>query len=244
MSGRVALLKLHRRGLICLPPPRNGNSNGRRYQPDPILPPPRPIHCALGDLQPLNCPLVGGPGPSRFWNSLMEHYHYLGHENLPGAQLRYLLYSQEGSVLGAMGFGAAAWKVAPRDRWIGWDGEQRRGRLDLIVNQARFLILPWVRVPHLAGHGLGQCLRRLPKDFQQRYGWQPVLVETFVEARFGGHCYRASNWIWVGSTQGRGKKGVHTRGGQTPLPIKQIWMYPLRADFRRRLCAPEVGAHV
>jgi hypothetical protein len=193
----------------------------------------------LSDLQPLRYEWVQASERSRLWNSLMERYHYLGHENLPGAQLRYLIYSQSGAVLGAMGFGAAAWKVAPRDRWIGWDGPQRRRGLDLIVNQARFLILPWVRVAHLAGHCLGECLRRLPKDFQQRYGWKPVLVETFVESRFGGCGYRATNWICLGQTQGRGKKGAHLRGGPPPLPVKQIWVYPLRPDFRRQLCSPE-----
>lgn len=244
MSGRVALLKLHRAGLICLPPPRHGNGNGQRYEPDPVRVESEPIHCPLRDLQPLGFELVQAPKLSRLWNSLIEQYHYLGHENLPGAQLRYLVYSRSGAVLGAMGFGAAAWKVAPRDRWIGWNGQQRCSRLDLIVNQARFLILPWVRVPHLAGHSLGQSLRRLPEDFQQRYGWQPVLVESFVESRFGGHCYRAANWIYLGQTQGRGKKGAHLRGGPAPLPIKQIWVYPLVAAFRRRLCAPEEHARV
>jgi hypothetical protein len=239
MSGRVALLKLHRAGLICLPPPRNGNGNGAPYQSGPVLVQSEPIGCRLRDLQPLRYELVQAPESSRFWNSLIEQYHYLGHENLPGAQLRYLIYSQGGALLAATGFGAGAWKVAPRDRWIGWDGPERRRGLDLIVNQARFLILPWVRVAHLAGHCLGECLRRLPKDFQQRYGWEPVLVETFVESRFGGHCYRATNWIYLGQTQGRGKKGVHLRGGPPPLPVKQIWVYPLRPDFRRQLCSEE-----
>jgi len=244
MSGRVALLKLHRAGLICLPPPRNGNANGRRYQSDPALAEAEPIHCPLRQLQPLRFALVRVPELSKLWNSLMEQYHYLGHENLSGSQLRYLIYSQSSAVLGAMGFGAAAWKVAPRDRWIGWNGPQRCRGLDLIINQARFLILPWVRVPHLAGHCLGKCLRRLPRDFQQRYGWKPVLVESFVESRFGGHSYRAANWICLGQTQGRGKKGAHLRGGPPPLPVKQIWVYPLCADFRRQLCCPAEGSGV
>jgi hypothetical protein len=244
MSGRVALLKLHRAGLICLPPPRNSNGNRRRYEPDSILPEAKPIHGPLKDVQPLGFELVHARELSRLWNSLIEQYHYLGHENLPGAQLRYLVKSRSGAVLGAMGFGAAAWKVAPRDRWIGWNGAQRYRGLDLIVNQARFLILPWVQVPHLAGHSLGQSLRGLPKDFHERYGWQPILVESFVESRFGGHCYRAANWICLGPTQGRGKKGAHLREGASPLPVKQIWVYPLAADFRRQLCAPEGRACV
>jgi hypothetical protein len=239
MSARVALLKLHRAGFICLPRPRNGNGNRRRYEPDQPLAASAPIHGPLRDLQPLVCQLVSGSDQSRLWNNLIEHYHYLGHENLPGAQLRYLLYGRGQPLLGAIGFGAAAWKVACRDQWIGWNAEQRRRRLDLVLNNARFLILPGWRVPNLAGHVLRQCLRRLPEDFQQRYGWRPVLLETFVEARFQGHCYGAAHWIGLGRTQGRGKKGAHAVGGQTPLPVKQVWVYPLRPDFRSQLCAQE-----
>jgi len=240
MSARVALLKLHRAGLICLPRPRNGNGNGRRYEPDQPLAASGPIHCALSDLGPLVCQPVSAPDQSRLWNSLIEHYHYLGHANLPGAQLRYLLYARGQDLLGAIGFGAAAWKVACRDQWIGWSSEQRRRRLDLVLNNARFLILPWLRVPNLAGYCLGQCVRRLPEDFQQRYGWRPVVLETFVETRFQGRCYQAANWICLGRTQGRGKKGAYAAAGApTPLPIKQVWVYPLRADFQSQLCAQE-----
>jgi len=240
MSARVALLKLHRAGLICLPRPRNGNGNGRRYEPDQPLAASGPIHCALSDLGPLVCQPVSAPDQSRLWNSLIEHYHYLGHANLPGAQLRYLLYARGQDLLGAIGFGAAAWKVACRDQWIGWSSEQRRRRLDLVLNNARFLILPWLRVPNLAGYCLGECVRRLPEDFQQRYGWRPVVLETFVETRFQGRCYQAANWICLGRTQGRGKKGAYTAAGApTPLPIKQVWVYPLRADFQSQLCAQE-----
>lgn len=239
MSGRVALLKLHRAGLISLPRPRNGNGNGRRYEPDQPLASSDPVHGALSDLRPLVCQLVWTRAQSRLWNSLIEHYHYLGHANLPGAQLRYLFYGRGQYLLGAIGFGAAAWKVACRDQWIGWNSEQRRRRLDLVLNNARFLILPWLRVPNLAGSCLGECLRRLPEDFQQRYGWRPVVLETFVETRFQGRCYQAANWIYLGRTQGRGKKGAHPVGEQTPLPIKQVWVYPLRVDFQTQLCAKE-----
>lgn len=243
MSGRVALLRLQAAGLICLPAPRNGNGNGRRYQPDRPLPPLEPTGCALTDVQPLDCQVVWGQEQSRLWNSLIEHYHYLGHENLPGAQLRYLIYGQGDRLLGAIGFGAAAWKVACRDQWIGWNSEQRRRGLDLVLNNPRFLILPWLRMPQLAGCCLRECLHRLPEDFQQRYGWRPVLLESFVEARFQGCCYRAAHWICLGRTQGRGKKGDHAVGGQRPLPVKQVWVYPLRPDFRSQLCAPEERAH-
>jgi len=244
MSARVALLKLHRAGLVCLPPPRNGNGNGRPYRADPCLVEPDLIQGPLRELQPVYCQLVAGPEQSKLWNSLIERYHYLGHENLPGAQVRYLLYGSSHRLVGAIGFGAAAWKLAPRDQWIGWNLEQRRRGLDLILNNARFFIGPWVKVPNLAGHFLGQCVRRLPDDFQQRYGWRPVLLETFVETRFEGRCYRAANWICLGQTQGRGKKGAHPVAGQSPLPVKQIWVYPLRADWRAQLGLTEDGARV
>jgi hypothetical protein len=156
--------------------------------------------------------------------------------------VRYLLFGSGQRLLGAIGFGAAAWKLAPRDQWIGWDSEQRRHGLDLVLNNARFLIGPWVKVPNLAGHLLGQCVRRLPQDCQQRYGWEPVLLETFVQTRFEGRSYRAANWICLGQTQGRGKKGAHPVDGQSPLPLKQIWVYPLRADWRAQLGLTEEGA--
>lgn len=243
MSARVALLRLHTAGLICLPPPRNGNGNGRPYEPDGAQATPEPLHCQVADLEPVVCQLVCDQKQSRLWNSLIERYHYLGHANLPGAQLRYLLYGKGDQVLGALGFGAAAWKLAPRDEWIGWNSEQRRRGLDLVLNNARFLMVPWTRVPNLAGHLLRLCLRQLPGDFQQRYGWKPVLLETFVETRFQAHCYRATNWIYLGLTQGRGKKGAHLVAGQSPLPLKQIWVYPLDRDFRHRLCPEEPSAY-
>lgn len=243
MSARVALLRLHAAGLICLPPPRNTNGNGLRYRPQGHLPPPQPVHGCLEELRPLVCQLVSGKEQSRLWNSLIERYHYLGHENLPGAQLRYLIYGHPSRLVGAIGFGAAAWKLAARDRWIGWKAEQRRRSLDLVLNNARFLILPWVRVPELASHILRKCLGQVPEDFQQRYGWRPVLLESFVDARYGGHCYRAAHWILVGRTQGRGKKGAHPVGQQTPVPVKQVWVCPLSSDFRNRLCQPEGQAH-
>ena len=237
MSARVALLRLHSRGLIELPAPRNGNGNGRRYRPAADLPIAEPTPDLEG-LRPLVWQLVWGREASRLWNSFIERYHYLGHENLPGAQIRYLIWSKEERLVGAIGFGAAAWQVACRDRWIGWSSEQRRGLLDLVLNNARFLVVG--RVPNLASHILGGSIRRLPGDFERRYGWRPVLLETFVERRFSAHCYRAANWIHLGRTQGRGKTGGHPVGDQTPVAIKEVWVYPLKSNFRHHLCsAPE-----
>ena len=149
--------------------------------------------------------------------------------------MRYLVTSQR-RVLAVVGFGASAWKAAPRDRFIGWSVAQREARLQLVVNNARFLILPWVQVRNLASTVLARSSRRLPDDWQARYGYRPLLLETFVQSdRFAGTSYRAANWTHVGQTQGRGKLDVHKTYA---LPRKDIWLYPLRRDFRRRLCAP------
>jgi hypothetical protein len=170
---------------------------------------------------------------SSLWNELIERYHYLGYDPLPGAQMRYFVVAG-GRMLAALGFGASAWKVAPRDRFIGWSHEQRSANLNLIVNNARFLILPWVRSPNLASRVLSAVARTLPRDWERRYGYCPVLLETFVEERFRGTCYRAANWICVGRTQGRGKLD---RKHRAALPKKLIFLYPLRRDFRAALGA-------
>ncbi len=175
------------------------------------------------------------PQDSSLWNELIERYHYLGYKPLPGAQIRYLVFGGP-HLLAVLGFGAAAWKVAPRDRWIRWSAEQRIANLHLIVNNARFLILPWVSSRNLASRILSGVAKRLPQDWHVRYGYQPVLLETFVEHnRFRGTCYRAANWTHVGQTQGRGKLDRHKRH---PLPVKEIFLFPLLRRFRQELCAP------
>ncbi len=239
MSCRVAMLRMERDGLITLPPPQKGNGNGNTRPrltaaSDPQLPITQPAG-ALGELifQPLN-----SREDSSLWNELIERYHYLGYKPLPGAQLRYLVYSDPAAtgkqrLLAALGFGAAAWKVAPRDRFIGWTTEQRKTNLHLIVNNARFLILPWVTSNNLASRILAGLAKRLPQDWQKRYAYRPLLLETFVEKnRFYGTCYRAANWIHVGQTKGRGKldqKHLHQ------APIKEIFLYPLHKNFQQIL---------
>jgi len=233
MSARVALLGLYRDGLIELPPPR------RRFEPQrsdarrtPQGEPGLALEAPLSALGPVRLALVERPR-SGFWNELIDRYHYLGYKPLPGAQLRYFAYAGE-HLVGVLGFGAAAWQTAPRDQWIGWSHEQRQRNLAAVVNNARFLILPWIRVPSLASKLLGLAARTLPGHWQARYGYRPYLLETFVEAeRFSGTCYRAANWRCVGETQGRGKLGDHRLG---QVPVKTVWLYPLTADCRHRLC--------
>lgn len=170
---------------------------------------------------------------ARRWNELMARYHYLGYEPLPGAPLRYLVHAGD-RLLAALGFGAAAWKVAARDAFIGWSPEERQARLHLVVNDARLLLLPWVRVRNLASSFLALAARRLPGDWRAYYGYAPVLLETFVEQeRFAGTGYKAANWARVDVTQGRGKLDRHRR---CALPVKDVWLYPLRPDFRAQLC--------
>jgi len=233
MSCRVALLRLHRSGVIELPPPRNGNGNGKGLNKQRVNLPtnPTPIIGSVESLKGLSLQLVETRTDSALWNSLVDQYHYLGYQRLPGAQLRYLIYTEQ-TVLGALGWGAAAWRVSARDDWIGWSGIQQH-HLCKVINNARFLLLPWVRCRNLASKVLGLCERRLVNDFNGRYGIEPVLLETFVEqSRFRGTCYRAANWQHVGQTKGRGKCD---RKHEVALPIKDVYLKPLRPDFRAQL---------
>ena len=236
MSARVALLRMERDGLITLPPPRNPNGNGHvlRYA-KPELRWVKAAPPSLSALGRIELVVVDTPAASRRWRGLIASYHYLGNTHFAGAQLRYLVESSWGT-LGALGFAASAWKCAPRDSHIGWAPPTREARLHLVVGNARFLILPHVRVPNLASTVLARAARRLPADWQTAYGYSPVLLETFVQAdRFTGTSYRAANWIHVGQTQGRGKLDRYNRYA---LPIKDIYLYPLRRDYRRILTTP------
>lgn len=233
MSCRVAMLRMERAGLIALPKPRHRDANATRRALDRVIAPPEPLpeQKALG-LEGLRLELVQTRQARHWYQALMEQHHYLGNKVLAGAQLRYLLWN-ENRLAGGLGFGAAAWSIAPRDRWIGWNSAQRQRHLYRVVNNHRFLILPWMRAPHLASHVLGKVARQLPGDWQARYGYRPVLLETFVDQeRFSGCSYRAANWQCVGQTQGRGKLEKHHR---RIVPIKWIFLYPLCPNFRTLL---------
>jgi hypothetical protein len=242
MNARVALLRLEAKGLVALPPPRNGNGNGKDWQTACLIQPPvQPLTVPLSQIQPIELRLVSDQDQSRLWNSLMGHYHYLGYCPLPGAQLRYLIYGRQ-TLLGGIGFGAAAWSLRLRDQFIGWSAQQRQRSLGRVLNNARFLILPWVHIANLASHILGRCAQQVPGDFSARYGWAPVLLETFVQEPYVGTCYRAAHWTYLGPTRGRGKKGGHPVAGQTPVPIKHLWVQPLVRQFRQALGKEEPWA--
>jgi len=231
MSCRVAMLRMQDDGLIQLPPPRCSRPQANNLisvETDPQ----EPLHLAVHDLPRLQLRQVGDRADSRLWNEYIQRYHYLGFKTLPGAQLRYWVSAGD-RLVALLGFGAAAWQCAPRDQFIGWTHEQRQKNLHLVVNNARFLILPWVCSENLASKALGLAARQLPQDWQHRYGFRPLVLETFVEKnRFTGTCYRAANWLHVGQTQGRGKLGP---SGKQSVPIKDVWLYPLGKAFKYRL---------
>lgn len=239
IACRDLLRKLHTKGLIELPPMlsaarRPGYTNKVQT---PALFSCLPLQGTLGSLRDrITLQLAQCRQQTQLFKSLIGSYHYLGYQQPTGAQLKYLAFFEDRPIA-CLSFGPAAYKIAPRDQFIGWTVAQRQQRLSWLVNNDRFLILPSVQVPHLASWMLSRCLRRLRSDWQQVYRHDLALAETFIEEdRFAGVCYAAANWICLGRTQGRGRNDRFKTAG---LPIKTIWAYPLRKHFRQVLCAPE-----
>jgi hypothetical protein len=231
MSCRVAMLRMEKDGLITLPPPRGTKPTGYRLNSHIERATDVPEIVPEVDLGKLAVEVVT-KRDSSLWNGYVQRYHYLGHQLIPGAQLRYFVRAAD-RIVALLSFGASAWKTKPRDDLIGWNAEQRVRNLHLIVNNSRFLILPWVRQKNLASRILSLISRRLPQDWLAAYAYSPVLLETFVEKpRFKGTCYKAANWRYVGDTQGRGKLDQFMLYAK---PVKSIWVYPLVSDFRRYL---------
>lgn len=232
MSCRVAMLRMQDDGLIKLPAPRHRYCPANNVQFTSATAPKPGINKPVHALPCVQLRIVMGRQQSRLWNEYIHRYHYLGYKPLPGAQLRYFVIS-ENNIIALLGFGASAWQCAPRDKYIGWTHDQRKKKLQYIVNNARFLILPWVKCKNLASKILSLTSHRLSRDWQGHYGYQPVLLETFVERdRFAGTCYKAANWVLVGQTKGRGKLGP---AGKISVPIKDLWLYPLERNFRHIL---------
>jgi hypothetical protein len=195
-----------------------------------------PVRGTLSAFAPIELILVREPGQRTLWRELVGRYHYQGHAVPYGAQLRYLVrvLRPEPQVVGCLQFSSPAWRMAARDEWIGWDDGQRGRALQRVVNNSRFLLLPWVEVRNLASAVLARAARRLPGDWEAAYAVRPVLLETLVDStRFAGTSYRAANWVAVGSTSGRGRMDrAHQRHGHAP---KAVWVYPLCRDARERL---------
>ena len=241
MAARTLLLKLHARGLIELPPPRTRTGRPCAQAPpmgeaELLLVPPTPMGGSLASLQPVSLELAHTPGLRRRVGQLLAQYHYRGFNGAVGENVQYLARDVRGRELAVMVFGAAAWKVAVRERFIGWSVEQRQQRLGALANQQRFLILPWVRVTHLASHLLARATQRLSADWQARYGHPVWLVETFVEQdRFAGTAYQAAGWIHLGATTGRTRQD---RQRTLQSPRKSVWVRPLHPRFRQHLTTP------
>jgi hypothetical protein len=236
MSCRVALLKLSRRGVIALPAGQTVSFTKPTEASAPARRDWLTIETKLTELGRIwLVPVDSGQAElSSTWRAMMQVHHPLGAGPLCGAQLRYLVACEAGFV-GGLSFSAPAWRLAPRDAWIGWDDPTRLAGLSKVVANSRFLILPGVRVPNLASHVLSQALARLAKDWQSRYGITPVLVETFVDrSHYRGTCYRAANWLLLGQTQGRGRQDRRHIAEGT---IKDIWVYPLQSHWQTILQA-------
>ena len=237
MACRSLLLKLQDRGLIQLPARQRASVNGSRNRsPVEVAHDDRPFHTSLEAVRPLRVHRVTPGSPeARLFQFLLHRYHYLSHRNCVGENIKYLVSERHGRPLACLLFGSAAWKCRSRDAFIGWSKLSQQHSLRLLTNNTRFLILPWVRVPHLASHILSLIPRRLSGDWQDKYGHPIHLVESFVQRdRFAGTCYRTAGWIPVGTTTGRGRNapGMAAQG-----PLKEVFLKPLHADFRQRLGA-------
>ena len=230
-AARSFLLKLEGQGQIKLPALQVNKRRVRRgvdelahWQEPPVL------GAGLKETQPLRLELVrAGTAEQRAWAFYLDRYHYLG-LRVVGENIGYLVKDHRGRELACLLFGAAAWCCGPRDRALGWGRQERQERLSEIANNTRFLILPWVRVPHLASHVLGRVARRIDRDWREKYGHGLRWLETFVEReRFAGTCYRAANWQCVGQTQGRSRQD---REHSTRVPVKDVYLYALAGGDR------------
>jgi len=236
MACRSFLSKLEQRGHITLPAQQTAGRGCRKASIPYVPHKTASIACSLSDLEPVCIKLVEGTGLLGLFQCLLARYHYLGFRSIVGENMKYMVFDREQNPLACLLFGSAAWKCAPRDDFIGWDAETRKANLKFLTNNMRFLILPWVRVPHLASHILGRAARRINGDWMNKYGHPIYLLETFVERDcFQGICYQAANWIYVGQTRGRSRNG-HPG---LKVPIKDIYLYPLTKIFRDLLSQRE-----
>jgi Domain of unknown function (DUF4338) len=238
LECRQLLERLETQEWLKLPRVRRLGPRGpRQIRLTPASAPQATVEGTAGEFEPLQLRVVESPEESRQWTELIERHHYLKYRVPVGANLRYLVHSRQrgGVVLACLLWSSPAWKMAARDEWIGWNAEQRGRHLQFLVNNSRFLVLPWVHIQGLASKILAQSARQLPMDWEYRYGYRPWLLETLVDAqRFHGTCYRAANWIRVGQTSGRGRMDrEHKAHGQA---VKDIYLYPLARNARQRLC--------
>jgi len=235
MSCRDVLRKLAQQGKIVLPEPRAGSIRSAS-KPRTILRlehDTTPIVGNLKDILPVSIEIVDKKGTPEF-ASMLAQYHYLGFDRTVGRNMKYMVRDKDGRPVAVLLYGAAAWKCKARDSHIGWNPKQRQENLQLITNNTRFLIPQWVRVLHLASYTLSRISKRISADWQAKYGHPIFCVETFVDERFAGTCYKAANWTYVGKTAGRGRDDYYK---QYLLTIKSMYLYPLVKNYRKLLCS-------
>ncbi len=233
MACREVLLTLNRKGLLKLPPRKNSAYNEKRNRFIPIVEIDQtPIKSKLANLEPVELRLVRNTKLEPLYNSLVQEHHYLGFRQIVGNHLKYIAFIGDRPVA-CLGWGSAAWSVKSRDSFIGWDKKTKENNLHFVANNTRFLILPWISVKCLASKILALNVKKISDDWLKVYNHPLYLLETFVEKnRFKGTCYKAANWICTGQTKGTAKKGHnHLFHGK----IKDVYLYPLRKDFRQKL---------
>ena len=233
MACRSMLRKLEQKELVTLPVAHHSGNRQRRIPDIPHSC--NPIETDLHTVRPIHLVAIQSRGAvDDLFHCLMDKYHYLGCKGHVGEHMKYIAFDHKNRPVACLLFGSAAWKIASRDQFIGWDRTTRRQNLRLMTNNTRFLIFSWVRIPHLASHILGASLRQLRQDWVTKYGHDLCLVETFVDrSRFLGTCYRAANWIKIGQSKGRSRQD---RNHRLQVPIKDIYVYPLTTDYRQQLC--------
>ncbi len=234
-SCKQLLAKLEAQGVVTLPAKQVVNpwdtreqiSFGPRTEAGPLL------KGSITDFEPISLEPLRMQADLRLWNEYVHRYHTLSYKRPFGAHQRYFIVSAAGQKLGCLLFAAAAWALAARDEWIGWTQIDRSLRVNLILNNSRFLLFPWVRVKNLASKALSLAVKRIRCDWQERYGYSPVLLETFVDpGKYRGTCYKAANWLFLGQSAGRGRMDRYKK---RPFTRKDIYVYPLVADFRAYL---------
>ena len=232
MACRTLLLKLEKKGLLVLPP--RGSESGPRkpkaYQPHTK----DLITSDLKNIQPIKIINVKkGSEYQKVFDCLLNEYHYLGYKTSVGENMKYLVFDNRQRMLACVLFGSAAWKTTPRDIFIGWSDETRQKKVNFITNNTRYLILPWVQVPHLASHILSRISKRIVSDWVEKYHHAVLALETFVDStRFKGTCYKAANWRYLGQTKGRTR---NDRFHKIQASIKDVYFYPLNCDFKKAL---------
>jgi hypothetical protein len=236
MVCRGLLLALHRAGCVALPPPRRSSPFVPfvRHRPAPAAVDRTPIEGPLSALRPIEFRLVRRTPEEESFDGLLEEHHYLGYTQPVGEHLKYLVFAGDRPIA-CFAWSSAPRHLGPRDRFIGWSAAARRANIRFLAYNPRFLLVPWVRVPHLASHLLGRMARRLSSDWERVYGHPVYYLESFVDpGRFAGTCYRAANWVFLGKTTGRGKNAPTMRPTR---PVKEVLGYPLTPRFRERLAA-------